>query len=196
LLDAPQNSGIKILGSAGGDAPPDGYNAFAGATVSPGGGGFAGLSEMGGTLGVGGSTNSRLLVAGLGKEGITKGKRFGNVRFKESKQRAVVTTGTVKVQGGALTRAIIKKYIRRQMGSVVRCYRQAVQRIPDLAGKVMVGFMISPTGTVMRPTIRSSTLGNAGVEACIAKRLALWRFPAPANAGAVRVTYPFLFRTR
>jgi hypothetical protein len=195
MLDNSPNSGLKILGSAGGDAPAEEFNAFAGSTSSPGGGGFAGLSEMGGTVGVGSAPNSRMLVAGLGKEG-RKGKRFGNVRFKESKQRAIVTTGKVSVQGGALTRKIIKKYINRQKGSIILCYKRAVQKDSDLKGKVIVSFMISFIGKVMRPGIRSSSLGNAAVEACIKQRLGYWRFPAPANAGAARVTYPFMFRTR
>jgi TonB family protein len=195
MLDSPNNAGLKILGSAGADAPTDEFNAFAGSTSSPTGGGFAGLSEMGGTVGVGSAPNSRMLVAGLGKQG-RKGKRLGNIRFKESKQRAIVTTGKVSVQGGALTRQIIKKYINRQKGSIILCYKRAVQKFPGLEGKVIITFMISPTGKVMRPGIRSSSLGNAGVEACIKQRLGYWRFPAPSNASAVRVTYPFLFRTR
>jgi len=196
LLNRSNNSGLKILGSAGKGGPSDGYNAFAGATTSNSGGGFLGLNDMGGTVGAGNAGNKKLIVAGLGKQGRKKGKRLGNVKFKESVQRAIVRTGSVRVSGGGLTRAIIKKYINRQKGSIIHCYKRAVQKNPDLEGKVIVSFMISPTGRVMSPGIRSSTLGSASVTACIKKKLRFWRFPAPPNAGASRVTYPFLFRTR
>ena len=155
------------------------------------------VAVMGGTVGVEPEGNGGLLIAGLDKEdGGRKGGRFGKVRFKEKKARAVVTTGRVSVSGGALTRAIIRKYINRQKGAIIYCYKRAVQKEPELAGKVVVSFTISPTGRVTRPGIKTSTLGNSTVESCIKKRLAFWRFPAPPNAGAVRVSFPLLFRTK
>ncbi len=205
LLNQPIGTkGFKVIGAAGDGGEPDSSSVFAGDAVAAAqGAGYAGLDNFGGTQGLnaGGNPNNPgakgQLVAGLGKEGKGgKGKRFGNVKFKETKQRAVVTTGRVTVSGGALTKAIIKKYINRQKGSIILCYKKEVQKNPDLEGKVVVRFTISPTGKVMAPGIRSSTLGNGKVENCITRRLAMWRFPAPQNAGAVRVSYPFLFRTR
>ena len=201
LLNRPTGSmGLKIIGGAGGPDAGAANSAFAGEVGSDQGGAFAGLNNMGATQGIGGGGPTGAtghLVAGLDKQQRGKGKgRFGNVRFKESTQRAVVTTGRVRVSGGALTKAIIRKYINRQKPSIVLCYKRAVQASPDLEGKVVVSFMIAPTGRVMSPSISSSTLGNSTVEACIVRGLGRWRFPAPQNAGSVRVSYPFLFRTR
>ncbi len=199
LLNRPLgNTGLKILGGGEGGEAGD-TSVFAGDSAPTAGDGYAGLDNFGGTQGVGDPNaigGKGTLIAGLNKERGGKGKRFGKVRFKETTQKAVVTTGRVTVSGGALTKAIIKKYINRQKGSIILCYKREVQKVPDLEGKVIVSFTISPTGKVMRPSIRSSTLGNAKVEGCITKRLGMWRFPAPQNAGAVRVSYPFLFRTR
>lgn len=193
------NSGIKVIGGPGGGDPSE-TAGFAGEMSTGEGGGFGQLADMGGTLGAGqlgpGGTQGGF-IEGLGKvENDGKDGRFGKVRFKEKKQRAVVTTGRVSVSGGALTRAIIRKYINRQKGAIIYCYKRQVQKKPNLAGKVVVAFTISPTGKVMRPGIKSSTLGDSTVEGCIKKRLAFWRFPAPRNAGAVRVSYPFLFKTK
>jgi TonB family protein len=115
---------------------------------------------------------------------------------KEERLSVVVTTGRVSVSGGALDRAIIKKHITRQKGSVVYCYKKAVQSTPDLEGEVIVRFTISPTGKVMRPGIKKSSLGSSSAESCIVSRLARWRFPAPKNGGAVAVSYPFVFRVK
>ena len=165
------------------------------------GAGYAGMDNMGGTTGLNGGPGGLNggkggLVAGLDKDRGKKGKKYGNIKFKEKKLRAIVATGAVRTSGGGLTKKIIKKYINRQKGSIIHCYKKEVQKNPKLEGKVVVSFTISPSGSVMRPTIKSSTLGSSKVEGCITRRLAMWRFPAPLNAGAVRVSYPFLFRTR
>ena len=200
-----RNSGpsIKIIqiGGSGGPAS-DLADGSSGPLMADSGGGFPmNMDEMGGTLpsGTAGKGGKGSLITGLDKSSLgggKKGKRFGNVKFKDTAQRAVVTTGRVSVTGGELDRAIIKKFINRQKGSIIYCYKKAVQSKPDLAGKVIVKFTISPTGKVMRPGIKKSTLGSASVESCIVSRLGMWRFPAPRNGGAVGVAYPFLFKTR
>jgi TonB family protein len=200
LNTARPSLGVKVIGGgpavAGGEAGPT--SAMAANAGSQGG--FAGLSgDMGGTAGLGGPGGGPGgkggLVAGLDKKD-GKGKKYGGVKFKEKKLRAIVATGAVSTSGGGLTKKIIRKYINRQKGSIIHCYKKEVQKSPGLEGKVVVSFTISPTGSVMRPSIKSSTLGSSRAEGCITKRLARWRFPAPLNAGAVRVSYPFLFRTR
>ena len=199
-----RNSGPQIkviqIGGAGGPAA-DLSDGSGGPSVANNSGGFPmNMDEMGGTLpsGSSGKGGKGSLISGLDKRSLggKKGKRFGNVKFKDTAQRAVVTTGRVSVSGGELDRAIIKKFINRQKGSIIYCYKKAVQSKPDLAGKVIVKFTISPTGKVMRPGIKKSTLGSSSVESCIVSRLGMWRFPAPRNGGAVAVAYPFLFKTR
>jgi TonB family protein len=202
LLSQP-TTGVTIRTIGGGAAGAEAAGGvFADSVGSNQGGAFAGLGDMGNTQGAGGAAGSPnggggTLVAGLGKEARGKGKnRFGKVRFKDTTQRAVVRTGTVRTTGGGLTKEIIRRYIQRQKGSIVLCYKREVQRQPDLEGKVVVSFMISAQGRVITPSIRSSTLGNSNVENCIKRRLAMWRFPAAQSAASTRVSYPFLFRTR
>jgi TonB family protein len=189
---------IGSAGGVGGDTVADSMNT--GSMLAGTAGGIFNAGEMGDTLSAGGVGAGGGLVSGLDKNSLRsgkgKGKRFGNIKFKDSAKRAVVTTGRVSVSGGALDRAIIKKHINRQKGSIIYCYKKAVQSQQDLEGKVIVRFTISPTGKVMRPGIKKSTLGSASVESCIVSRLRRWRFPAPKNGGAVAVSYPFLFKTR
>ena len=42
--------------------------------------------------------------------------------------------------------------------------------------------------------VGSSTLGNSGVEGCIATRMMSWKFPKPLGGVNVKVKYPFLLR--
>jgi TonB family protein len=188
---------IGSAGAVGGDTVADSINT--GSMLAGTAGGIFNVGEMGDTLSAG-SSGVGGIVSGLDKNSLRtgkgKGKRFGNIKFKDSPKRAVVTTGRVSVSGGALDRAIIKKHINRQKGSIIYCYKKAVQSQQDLEGKVIVRFTISPTGKVMRPGIKKSTLGSSSVESCIVSRLRRWRFPAPKNGGAVAVSYPFLFKTR
>ena len=195
-----------VIGGGGGPAGPAGDPGdFGDPGARPGGafpsmGGHDGGDDLGGITGPGGGRPGDPkggYVAGLGKDAKGgDGKRFKKVGFSGAKVKAIVAAGAVTVAGGSLTRAIIKKYINRQKGSVIRCYKRAIQSKPKLEGKVVVSFVIAPSGQVMGPKIRSSSLGDATVHSCITRALAIWRFPKPEGGGAARVSYPFLFRTR
>ena len=117
--------------------------------------------------------------------------------FTERNVRRVrVVLPAPDVSRGGLTKSEVRKYVGRQKGTVIHCYKQAVQRDPDLEGKVVVAFVISPNGSVMQARIASSTLGDLPTESCIVRRIKRWRFPQPLRGQPVRVRYPFLFRTR
>ena len=46
----------------------------------------------------------------------------------------------------------------------------------------------------MASIVQSSTLGNPGVEQCIAGAVRRWEFPKP-QGGIVVVTYPFVLKS-
>lgn len=92
---------------------------------------------------------------------------------------------------GALDKDQIRDVVRAHIGEIRDCYNQGLERDPELAGKVMVGFEISATGAVSRSEVDESTLKDAQVAACIAGAIKTWQFPAP-KGGAVAVKYPFL----
>jgi TonB family protein len=79
------------------------------------------------------------------------------------------------------------------MNQIRHCYQRQLSRDPGLAGKVTVRFVIGNTGQVQKATVKSSSLGSAAVESCIAERFLRFRFPAPKGKGIVIVSYPFLF---
>lgn len=81
--------------------------------------------------------------------------------------------------------------------SIQYCYEREIRRNPDLKGKVVVRFTITPEGKAINPKIISSTLGNDAVERCILSRISRWDDfgaidPSLGNA-TFRQTYTFGF---
>ncbi len=206
LLSGPKGSGLNMKVIAGGAGAVDDGGGSAGAMGNYAGGGtegqggyaamdFGGNSGVAGTGGTGVGGPGGPVVAGLDKDG-GGGNRLKAGGLVERELKAIVASAGEATTSGGLTKKIIQQYMDRQKGQIVSCYKREIQKNPNLEGKVVVAFTISPTGKVMSPSIRSSTLGSSPVEQCIVSKLGLFKFPAPDNAGAVKVTYPFLFRTR
>ncbi len=107
--------------------------------------------------------------------------------------RIRISVGSVTLEGGALMKAIIKKYVNRRKSFAVRCHDKNVPAGPGLEGEVVVGFTILPTGRVSATSIVSSDLENTAVEACLTRKLGRWRFPAPAGAQPLLVKVPIQF---
>lgn len=102
-----------------------------------------------------------------------------------------IRTGTADVRG-SLSREVIRRVIRRHINEVRFCYEQELNQRPDLSGRVLVSFIISPTGAVQSASVGSSTINNARVESCITQAVRRWTFPAPDGGGVVGVNYPFV----
>jgi hypothetical protein len=94
---------------------------------------------------------------------------------------------------GSLDRKVIKDVIHEHHREVRACYEVELVKQPDLAGRVLSQFTISPTGDVVAVVLRDSTLGNPTIEECVRRRLLTWTFPKPIGGGKVDVVYPFNF---
>lgn len=103
-----------------------------------------------------------------------------------------VSTGRPEIRG-ALAAEVIDRVVGRHINEVRFCYEQQFNRNPSLSGRVVVGFIISPSGTVQSASAARSTLNNSGVERCVAQAVRQWTFPAPDGGGVVGVNYPFVF---
>ena len=93
--------------------------------------------------------------------------------------------------GGSLDKVDIRRHIQRQRARLKFCYERELNAHPDLQGKVVVKFVISPTGAVSK--IEASGLGFKKVEDCVAGVIRSIEFPTPSGAGIVEVTYPIVF---
>ena len=101
-----------------------------------------------------------------------------------------VSIGQPNAQGD-LDKAIIRRYIKRNLQKIQYCYEKELLGKPNLSGTVMTNFLISPQGTVTQST------GNGVdpvVASCVAEVIRSIEFPKPKGGGNVQVNYPFIFR--
>jgi hypothetical protein len=92
---------------------------------------------------------------------------------------------------GDLDKAIIRRYIKRNLAKISACYEKELVNKPDLKGTVLAQFYIEPTGKVSTST--ASGLDPA-VATCVADVIKAIEFPKPKGGGGVQVNYPFAFR--
>ncbi len=165
------NSGFGGLGLSG--------------TGAGGGGTGQGTIGMGnfGTIGHGGGRGS----------GQGYGDGAGGLRGRESSVPQV-RAGSADVRG-SLSAEVIRRVVRRHTNEVRFCYEQGLNSNPELAGRVQVRFVITPTGAVQTSMVAGSSLGNRNVENCIATAVRRWSFPAPDGGGIVIVNYPFMLQS-
>ncbi len=92
--------------------------------------------------------------------------------------------------GGNLDKAIIKRYIKRNINKISYCYESELLARPGIQGTVSVSFLISGTGSVQS----SSGAGfDNKVASCVAGVIKNIEFPRPTDGGNVQVNYPFTF---
>lgn len=176
-----------ILGGMG-DAPTRVGRGSAGAGLRGSGGGGGGMGPgslygagnvgTGSAVGTGGGT-------GMGAGGI------GAAGRERSEVRISVRAGRPRVSNGYLSPAQIQRVVNRRRSAIRVCYETALQRSPNLRGRVSVSFRIGLSGSVSGARVASSSIGNGRVEGCVVRVVRGMRFPQP-DGGEVRVTYPFI----
>jgi TonB family protein len=77
-----------------------------------------------------------------------------------------------------------------------RCYEDVLQdsQSEPIRGQVVSRFTLTAGGAVSSALIKSSTLNQPKVEACILKTITSIRFPVSPTKETTDVTYPFNFR--
>jgi hypothetical protein len=114
----------------------------------------------------------------------------GNGRMRN---HTVVPVGSIlgrPTSGGGLDRAIIKRYIKRNVNKIAYCYEKQLLAHPGMEGEVSVQFFISPTGAVQSSAGKGF---DETVASCVADVIASIEFPKPTDGGGVQVNYPFNF---
>ena len=94
---------------------------------------------------------------------------------------------------GRLPAEVIQRIVRQNFGRFRLCYENALRETPDLAGSVVIDFVIDPQGRVTSSKVSTeSTLPDAGMRSCVARGMGNLSFPQP-EGGVVKVTYPVTF---
>lgn len=151
-------------------------------TFGLGGGGGGGMGIKGAELlrGKGGGG-----IGALGAGNIGKGKVGGAVTSAVS--RNIGAQGTIDKDA-------VAKAINAHLHEVSSCYERALLKEPGLAGKIVLEWQITTSGSVGFAKTKSSTMKSSAVEGCILNSLKTWRFP-PAKGAGVLITYPFMFNS-
>ncbi|MCB9591317.1 MAG: AgmX/PglI C-terminal domain-containing protein [Sandaracinaceae bacterium] len=164
--------------------------------------GFGGLGLRGTGRGGGGTGEGTIGLGNLGTighgggggTGSGYGRGAGGLRGRSARV-PTIRTGNADVRG-SLSREVIRRVIRRHINEVRFCYEQELNSRPDLEGRIMVSFIISPTGAVQSATVGNTTINNARVESCVTTAVRRWTFPAPDGGGVVGVNYPFVLSSQ
>ena len=94
-----------------------------------------------------------------------------------------------------LTRDEVGEVIHQHISEVRYCYESSMLRLPQVEGKLLMGFTISANGSVRTAEVKTSTLPDAKLDDCILRRLVGWKFPNTKGGVDVAVSYPFIFKT-
>jgi len=147
--------------------------------------GYGGLSLSGTGYGGGGTGSGTIGVGSYG----TFGRAGGAIG---STARPSIRASASEVLGG-LGREVIRRVIRRQLAAIRDCYARRLATHPDLAGRVVVEFVVNEEGAVERAAVVQSGLGDDTAEQCIVGVVSHLTFPTADGGGSVTVRYPFVF---
>lgn len=208
LLKAFSSSGVQkdlknLINAGDGPEGPGGFDDFGKAvrgargksiddTGGAGGMGLKGVEAGGGgkTVGIDGPSTKGLgrgyVGDGVG-EGISGPGRLG----QKGEHAISIISENVQVLSG-LPKDVINAVVQRHRSEIRACYDAALQRNPNLRGKITIAFSIQPNGIVSSSSVKESTIGDRGLESCIISRVRTWVFPKPEAPVVTEVSaYPF-----
>ena len=99
----------------------------------------------------------------------------------------------VRPAAPTIDNAAVKAAVRSHIAEIQICYERGRMDNLDLAGRVVMQIAIGTDGRVASASVESSTLNAPKVDACIAKTVKSWQFPA-AVGGQVVISYPFVLK--
>ena len=204
ILGDKRNSGLAHLlsphNSAIGNEAENAMGRLMGDHIGPGYG-VGGLAPVGTGRGGGGRGDGigfgGFQTIGSGCCGNGKGRAYARAaRLRDTVKRASVPPVQLKPPRvlGSLSKAIIRRIVRRHLNEVKYCYQKELQTNHDLYGRIVISFTIAGNGQVVVSRVQHSTLNNSTVEQCITKAVRRWLFPKPEGGGLVVVSYPFVLR--
>ena len=93
---------------------------------------------------------------------------------------------------GALDQAQVQNVLSRGTASLHRCYQEALEKTPDLAGAWTGEILVQPSGAVGRVRTVDTTLADPAVSDCLVTRLKRARFPG--GRGTATITWTLRFQ--
>jgi hypothetical protein len=131
---------------------------------------------------------------GTGRYGTISGGGYGAGGGRPPRSGPVATLGPPSVTGtGELDKAIVRRYLRRNLAKLTYCYEKELLAKPALAGTVSSTFSILESGKVQNV---STTGVDAAVGSCVSSVLNSIEFPKPKGSGGVQVSVTLAVRPK
>ncbi len=94
------------------------------------------------------------------------------------------------LSGSSFDRTIVERMVRRRIAMVRRCHERELRVDPRLEGRIVVRWILEPTGRVASADVTENTIGHAGLAECVRNHLRRFRFnPGPDAVTTVTTTY-------
>ena len=110
------------------------------------------------------------LVSGLSEAEAASLKRSGNLILSS----AAPVDGGPGAKAGSRDPDAVSAVVNKHNSAIQYCYQRALRRNPDLKGKLVVRFTITPEGRVKNVEVVSSTLTDKSVIDCVVSRIRRW----------------------
>jgi WD40 repeat protein len=94
---------------------------------------------------------------------------------------------------GSYNKDLVRSALRGRYSRIRRCYERGLAIQPALAGKITFTLRLVG-GEIAKVGIKSTTLADPKVGACVVDELRTMPLPRAVNAGVVEISYPLVFR--
>ncbi|HIE65296.1 MAG: TonB family protein [Nitrospira sp.] len=96
------------------------------------------------------------------------------------------------IQGSDRNYGIISSSVQIKRSRLTIVYNNQLRNSPNLEGNVILEFVVSPDGGVLKCNILTSSLGNPEFEKALVREILQWRFPR-VKKGTTTILFPILF---
>jgi outer membrane biosynthesis protein TonB len=102
--------------------------------------------------------------------------------------------GDFSVAGGGLDRETVRRIILSYRSQIRTCYERGLISNPNLEGRIVYKWQITPTGSVISAQIFKATLESSNLKTCVLDVIQGMNFPKSPNGLPTTVIYPFVFQ--
>lgn len=185
---------LAVLGAKMGGANNGAFGALISSNSGPGlenlirSGGGAFQVASGGP-GIKGGTGDGGLVGVSDDVGSTGANSDVKVAQREKKAVPKVTSEAPEVKGGDAEN--VNAVLSRNRGGVLACYENVLKLDPDAKGKLILSFVIEPSGRVSEVTTKVQGFSDEAFESCVKDRAKRWKFKVEGE-DSVEVSTSFI----
>lgn len=148
-------------------------------------------------IGAGGTGTATVGIAGVGTKGRGGGRSgYGTGNLGGRRRATIIPGGEGEEFTGVIDRDAIRRVVQKNIRQIQACYERALNKDPDLYGKVVLRWEIDSRGRALNTSVKKTTLNSREVEKCMMNRLRTWKFPASPRNQVADVSYPFVFNSK